>query len=85
MTEINNPLGNAQEIHQPGQQHPGFLKDLSIYLRDFLDTDFKKERKPKRKISRKDRENRLTAIGLKIRDLYARFMGKARATSRWWL
>jgi superfamily I DNA and/or RNA helicase len=65
MTEFNNPLGNVQEIRQPGQQHPGFLKDLSIYLRDFLDTDFKKERKPKRKISRKDRENRLTAIGLK--------------------
>ena len=37
-----------------------FLKDISRYFRDFLDTDFKRQRLPKRQVSRKDRDNNLT-------------------------
>ncbi|MGD2120013.1 MAG: hypothetical protein PVG66_16785, partial [Chromatiales bacterium] len=50
--------------HQGVAGRQALLQSLAIYFRDFLDSDFKKERLPKRKLTRKDRENRLTGIPL---------------------
>jgi len=41
-----------------------FLLDTSRYFRDFLDTDFKRQRLPKRHITRQDRAGNLTSISL---------------------
>jgi superfamily I DNA and/or RNA helicase/very-short-patch-repair endonuclease len=40
------------------------LANLAVYFRDFLDTGFKKEGKPKRKITIKDKDGRLTGSTL---------------------
>lgn len=42
-----------------------FLGNIARYFRDFLDTDFKRQRLPKRQLQRSDSGGNLTAIGLK--------------------
>jgi len=42
-----------------------FLSDIARYFRDFLDTDFRRQRLPKRQISRLDRQGNVTGISLK--------------------
>jgi hypothetical protein len=40
----------------------GFLKDICVYFRDFLDTDFKRQSAPKRGITLRDTAGNLTGI-----------------------
>jgi len=55
----------TQDSNQIRDQGAGFLHDVTRYFRDFLDTDFKRQRLPKRQISRQDRSGNLTGISLK--------------------
>ena len=43
----------------------GFIYDVSRYYRDFLDTDFKRQRLPKRSITNRDRAGSLTGVALR--------------------
>lgn len=42
----------------------GFLSNITRYFRDFLDTDFRRQRLPKRQISRQDKGGNLTGINI---------------------
>ncbi len=42
----------------------GFFNSVCAYFRDFLDTDFRKQRMPKRAISLRDSNGSLTAISI---------------------
>ena len=42
--------------------HGNFLSNIARYFRDFLDTDFKRQRLPKRQLQRADRSGNLTGI-----------------------
>jgi len=42
-----------------------FLRDIARYFRDFLDTDFHRQRLPKRQIIRQDKQGNLTGIAIK--------------------
>jgi hypothetical protein len=56
---------NPVESNLLGATESGFLLDVARYFRNFLDTDFRRQRLPKRQINRQDRIGNLTGIALK--------------------
>src|SRR5690349_18175946 len=58
---------DAQPI-DPGAANPsrsgGFVGQICAYFRDFLDTDFRRQRMPKRSIGLKDAKGNLTGISV---------------------
>ncbi len=66
-TASNTPDSNIIRFPNPQGR---LLADLAIYFRDFLDTGFKKENKPKRKITTKDKDGRLTGAALRRYPLF---------------
>ena len=42
----------------------GFMGQICAYFRDFLDTDFRKQRMPKRSIGMRDTKGNLTGISM---------------------
>ena len=42
----------------------GFIGQICAYFRDFLDTDFRKQRMPKRSIGMRDTKGNLTGISM---------------------
>ena len=59
MSEIQEVIAGAQ-----AGQDQGFLTQICAYFRDFLDTDFRRQRLPKRSIDFKDARGNLTGVSI---------------------
>ena len=62
---VDLPPPEVQSVRAGLGRFSGFIYDISRYYRDFLDTDFKRQRLPKRSATSRDRSGNLTGIALR--------------------
>lgn len=62
---MNSLVSEASPARAGLGRFSGFIYDISRYYRDFLDTDFKRQRLPKRSITNRDRAGNLTGVALR--------------------
>jgi very-short-patch-repair endonuclease len=56
--------GDSPFLEDTSGEETGFLNQICVYFRDFLETDFRRQRTPKRSISLKDQRDNLTGIAV---------------------
>ena len=62
---VNSLAADGSTVRASLGRFSGFIYDISRYYRDFLDTDFKRQRLPKRSIINRDRVGNLTGVALR--------------------